>query len=107
MALVLLNEVLENADIVSPSRLRCCISGSSLGAENGMHDSAEVRGRSAAWSRGSGRTSCIVREISVKLSVRLIVIASVLELLLLMHVLLLHVHHVHLLLRRGSGSADD
>ena len=89
MTLILLNEVLKDANVVSALRLvtygtcRCRIS-----AQNWVHVCLGKVLRILLAPR------CVVREVSTKLSVRLIVIFRILSLLLL----LLHVDHLHVLL---------
>ncbi len=101
--LVLLDEVLEYADVVrapvtSVACSTCSIRGGCLGAEDRVHDGVVMV---MGVSRGCSVVVVVVREVSPKLSMRLIVIPSVLNLLLL-----LHVHEVHLLLGTGGGASD-
>jgi hypothetical protein len=102
--LVLLDEVLEDADVVrapvtSVACSTCSIGGGCLGAEDGVHDRVVMV---MVVSRGGcSVVVVVVREVSPKLSMRLVVIPSVLNLLLL-----LHVHEVHLLLGTGGGASD-
>ena len=95
MALILLDEVLEDAYVIRVplcSHIRC------LSAQDGVHYGLQML---LLLLRGLG---CVVRELSPKLSMALIVVSRVLQLLLLLLLLLLH---VHLLFGRSSGAADD
>lgn len=113
MRLVLLNEILEDADVIAAlaSSLRVYSTRRScLGTQNGVHVGVLHARALHIGSLGVG-----VREVTSKLSVGLIVISRIhdllLLLLLLLHyglllLLLLHVDHVHVLLGRGRGSAE-
>ena len=92
VALVLLNKVLENANIVATLvhlsiRRRGC-----LGTQYRVDACAP---QLMASGRSRGCLCIIIRKVPAKLSMALVVITRILDLLLLL--LLLHVHHVHLL----------